>query len=51
MITFMITTGILSRKLGIVPVEYLALFYFTMGTPLLISAFKFLQMVKKTETK
>lgn len=51
MITFMISTGVITRKLGLVPVEYLALFYLTMGTPLLISAFKFLQMVKKTETK
>lgn len=47
MITVMISTGVLTRKLGLVPIEYLALFYFTMGTPLLISAFGFLKMSKK----
>ncbi|MEA4983387.1 MAG: hypothetical protein VB066_11815 [Paludibacter sp.] len=47
MITFMISTGVITRKLGLVPIEYLALFYFTMGTPLLISAFGFLKMSKK----
>ena len=51
MITVMISSGVLFRKLGIVPIEYLSLFYFTMGTPLLISSVKFLQMAKKTETK
>lgn len=47
MITFMISTGVLSRKFELIPIEYLALFYFTMGTPLLISAFGFLKMLKK----
>jgi hypothetical protein len=51
MITVMISSGVLFRKVGIVPIEYLALFYFTMGTPLLISSVEFLQMAKKTETK
>lgn len=51
MITFMISTGVILRKTDIVPIEYLALFYFTMGTPLLISSFKFLQKAKKTETR
>ena len=47
MITIMISTGVITRKFGLVPIEYLALFYFTMGTPLLISAFGFLKMSKK----
>ena len=42
MMTLMITLGIAVRKTGIVPFEYLAVFYITMGMPLLISAFKFL---------
>lgn len=42
MMTLMITLGITVRKTGIVPFEYLAVFYVTMGTPLLVSAFKFL---------
>lgn len=42
MMTLMITLGITVRKTGIVPFEYLAVFYVTMGMPLLISAFKFL---------
>lgn len=51
MMTIMISFGITFRKLNIVPIEYLSLFYFTMGTPLLISSGKFLHMAKKTETK
>ncbi|MEA4936524.1 hypothetical protein SDC9_87572 [bioreactor metagenome] len=47
MITIMISTGVITRKFSLVPIEYLALFYFTMGTPLLISAFGFLKMSKK----
>lgn len=42
MMLLMITMGVLARKTGIVPFYYLSLFYITMGTPLLISAFKFL---------
>ena len=42
MMTLMITLGITVRKTGIVPFEYLAVFYVTMGIPLLVSAFKFL---------
>lgn len=47
MISIMISTGVLTRKFELIPIEYLALFYFTMGTPLLISAFGFLMMSKK----
>lgn len=42
MMTLMISLGITVRKTGIVPFEYLAVFYVTMGTPLLVSAFRFL---------
>jgi len=41
LMTIMITAGITLRLSGIVPVDYLALFYIAMGTPLLISAFRF----------
>jgi len=41
LMTIMITAGITLRLSGIVPVEYLALFYIAMGTPLLISALRF----------
>jgi len=37
----MISMGITLRKTGIVPLEYLSLFYVAMGTPLLMSAFRF----------
>ncbi len=48
MMLLMITMGVLARKTGIVPSYYLSLFYITMGTPLLISAFKFLhRRIKK----
>ena len=42
MINQMISLCIAVRKTGIVPFEYLAVFYITMGIPLLVSAFKFL---------
>lgn len=42
MMTLMITLGITIRRTGMIPFEYLAVFYLTMGTPLLVSAFKFL---------
>lgn len=48
LIAIMISVGVLSRKLEIVPIEYLALFYFTMGSPLLICAVKFVQTAKKS---
>lgn len=40
-IPLMIGTGIFLRKSGIVPIEYLSHFYLIMGTPLLLSAFRF----------
>lgn len=42
MMLAMITLGITLRKTGIIPTTPLAYFYFFMGTPLLISAIKFL---------
>ena len=42
MMTVMISLGVTVRKAELVPFEYLALFYITMGTPLFISAFKYL---------
>jgi len=41
MMLLMISMGITLRKTGIVPLEYLSLFYVAMGTPLLMSAFRF----------
>ena len=41
MMSMMISLGVALRLSGIVPMCYLALFYITMGTPLLISAFRF----------
>jgi hypothetical protein len=41
LMTIMITAGIILRLSGIIPVDYLALFYIAMGTPLLISALRF----------
>lgn len=40
----MITLGIVLRKTGVIPINILAYFYFFMGTPLLLSAFKFLHV-------
>lgn len=42
MMILMISLGITVRKAELVPFEYLALFYITMGTPLFMSAFKYL---------
>ncbi len=42
MMTVMISLGVTVRKTELVPFEYLALFYITMGTPLFLSAFKYL---------
>jgi len=42
MMTLMIGLGITMRKTGLVPFEYLTVFYVTMGIPLLVSSFKFL---------
>jgi len=39
----MITLGIALRKSGFVSTEFLSLMYITMGTPLLISSFRFYQ--------
>ncbi len=38
---FMISMGILLRRSNLLPTEYLAAFYVTMATPLLISSFHF----------
>lgn len=37
----MISFGIITRKSGLIPLEYLSIFYIVMGTPLFISAFRF----------
>ncbi len=42
MMTLMMSLGITVRKAELIPFEYLALFYITMGTPLFLSAFKYL---------
>lgn len=42
MMVVMISLGVTVRKAELIPFEYLALFYITMGTPLFLSAFKFL---------
>ena len=39
----MISLGVTLRLTGLVPFKYLALFYIVMGTPLLISSFRFLK--------
>jgi len=41
LMALMICCGISLRMSGIVPLEYLALFYIAMGTPLLLSAVRF----------
>ena len=41
LMTIMITAGITLRLSGVVPIGYLSLFYIAMGTPLLVSAFRF----------
>ena len=37
----MISSGIMLRKSGLIPLEYLSSFYIVMGTPLFLSAFRF----------
>ena len=41
MMTVMMTVGITLRLSGIIPLNYLSLFYISMGTPLFISAMRF----------
>jgi len=41
MMVIMICIGVTLRKTGIVPIEYLSVFYVTMGIPLSMSAFRF----------
>lgn len=41
MMLLMISMGITLRASGIVPLEYLAVLYGTMGVPLTMSAFRF----------
>lgn len=41
MMIIMISFGIFLRKTGIVPFEYLSIFYIAMGIPLFLSAFRF----------
>jgi len=41
LMTLMITAGITLRLSGLVPLNYLSLFYIAMGTPLFISAVRF----------
>jgi hypothetical protein len=50
MMTLMITTGILLRKLDIINHEILYTFYLTMGIPLLVSAFRFFSGWRKKKT-
>jgi quinol-cytochrome oxidoreductase complex cytochrome b subunit len=47
MMTIMITTGIVLRKLDVINHEILYTFYLTMGVPLLVSAFRFFSSWKK----
>lgn len=42
MMGIMISMGVTLRKTGVVPFQYLSVFYVAMGLPLLISAFRFL---------
>jgi len=42
MMGIMISMGVTLRKTGLVPFQYLSVFYVAMGLPLLISAFRFL---------
>jgi hypothetical protein len=50
MMTIMITTGILLRKLDLINHDILYTFYLTMGVPLLASAFRFFARWKKHKT-
>lgn len=42
MMGMMISLGVMLRKTGVVPFQYLSVFYVAMGLPLVISAFRFL---------
>lgn len=42
MMASMITLGVTLRTTGIVPMVYMSVFYVVMGTPLLLSAFRFM---------
>lgn len=42
MMGMMISMGVALRKTGVIPFQYLSVFYVAMGLPLLISAFRFL---------
>lgn len=48
MMTVMMSFGITLRVTGLVPMNYLAPFYIAMGTPLLLSAFRFYYYAFKT---
>ncbi len=41
LMAIMITSGILLRKSGIIPTQYLLVLYFTMGIPLFLSSIRF----------
>jgi len=41
MMAIMISLGVFLRKSGVVPINYLAILYVTMGIPLFLSAFRF----------
>jgi hypothetical protein len=49
MMTIMITTGIVLRKLDIINHQILYTFYLTMGIPLLVSAIRFFSSWKKNK--
>jgi hypothetical protein len=50
MMTIMITTGIVLRRLDIINHQILYTFYLTMGIPLLVSAIRFFYSWKKNKT-
>lgn len=47
LMTIMISAGITLRLSGLVPLNYLSLFYIAMGTPLFISAIRFFYYARK----
>lgn len=49
MMGLMISIGILLRTFKVVPMEYLSCFYVAMGTPLLISSHRFIQLFYKNQ--
>lgn len=51
MMIVMISAGVALRMTGIIPLEYLSLFYITMGTPLFLSATRFYYYGIKTITQ